>query len=281
VVTTLHGTDTTLLGNDPGYEPIIHHSLMKSDAITTVSDFLAAETRRVFRMERDMHVIHNFFEPGKPSRSRESVRQELGVADDEVLIIHSSNLRPVKRIDLLLATMARAKQLQPNLKLLVLAGGDFTPFAAEAERLGIRDSIIVRENVVEIEDYLQAADLSLYTSETESFCLSILEAMCFGAPAVASRVGGIPEVVEDGRTGILVEFGNVDGLAAAVARLAADKQLRAEMGAASRERARARFTAQAIVPKYERLYYDMVATAKTRHLENSELEYPDAEHACR
>lgn len=279
VVTTLHGTDTTLLGKDPGYEPIIHHSLLKSDAITTVSEFLAGETRRVFSLEREMHVIHNFYEPSERPRSREDVRTELGVKEGEALIVHSSNLRPLKRIDLLLETIARAKQTTPDLKLLVLAGGDFAPFVPELERLGIKDSVVVRENVVEIDDYLQAADIGLYTSETESFCLSILEAMFFGCPSVARRVGGIPEVVDDERTGLLIDSADVNALATAVSRLVSDADLRNRLGHAAKLRARELFTAQAIVPRYEQLYYEMVDTATG--LKSSGLGHPDAEHACK
>ena len=109
------------------------------------------------------------------------------------MILHSSNLRPLKRIDLLLETAAR---IRPNtsFKLVILAGGDFKPFAADVRRLGLEDRVIVRENVADIEAYLQAADLGLITSDTESFCLSILEAMCFACPSVATRTSGIPPV---------------------------------------------------------------------------------------
>ena len=120
--------------------------------------------------------------------------------------MHSSNLRPMKRIDLLLETVARIKP-RDSFKLVVLAGGKFEPFMDHARRLGIEDRIIVRENVLEIEEYLQAADLALYTSESESFCLSILEAMSFACPSVSTAVGGIPEVVRDGETGLLIPFG--------------------------------------------------------------------------
>ena len=189
VVTTLHGTDTTLLGSDPGYGPAIHHALTCSDAVTVVSEFLKQETQRVLGFNGPLEVIHNFFTPRLPRRSREEVRRELGIADNEVMILHSSNVRPVKRIDLLLETVARVHPREV-FKLVVLAGGDFAPYAGDVRRLGLADRVIVREKVNEIEDYLQAADLGLFTSETESFCLSILEAMFFGCPSVARRAGG-------------------------------------------------------------------------------------------
>ncbi|PZM84293.1 MAG: N-acetyl-alpha-D-glucosaminyl L-malate synthase BshA [Candidatus Melainabacteria bacterium] len=252
IVTTLHGTDTTLLGADPGYGPAIHHALIQSDAVTTVSGWLKAETKRVIGFDGAMDVIHNFYEPGKPSRPREVVRRDLGVGD-EVLILHSSNLRPLKRIDLLLESVAKIRD-RNSFKLLILAGGDFKQFSADVKRLGLEDRIVVRENVLEIEEYLQAADLALYTSESESFCLSILEAMFFGCPSVATDVGGIPEVIDDGETGILVPFGNADAIAKALEDLISDKVKRERFGENARKEAEKRFSADAIIHRYEELY---------------------------
>jgi len=200
-----------------------------------------------------VEVIHNFFAPRPPRRSREEVRRELGVADNEVMILHSSNLRPVKRIDLLLETLARVRP-RDAFKLVVLAGGSFAPYLKDVQRLGLKDCVLVRENVNEIEDYLQAADLGLFTSETESFCLSILEAMYFGCPSVARRAGGIPEVVEDNVSGLLVPSDDPDALARAIESLIQDPKRRTTMGEAAQRRARERFSAEVIVPRYEALY---------------------------
>jgi N-acetyl-alpha-D-glucosaminyl L-malate synthase BshA len=252
VVTTLHGTDTTLLGADPGYGPAIHHALTHSDAVTTVSNFLKQETQRVLGFDGPMEVIHNFFEPRPPRRSREEMRRELGLRD-EAMILHASNLRPVKRIDLLLETAARI-QPRDSFKLLVLAGGSFAPFTAEVRRLGLEDRVIVRENVMDIEDYLQAADLGLFTSESESFCLSLLEAMCFGCPSVAPQIGGIPEVMQDQISGRLLPFGRNDEMARAVENLIQNPDRRASLGRAAQTRAREHFSAAIIVPRYEALY---------------------------
>jgi L-malate glycosyltransferase len=252
VVTTLHGTDTTLLGCDPGYGPAIHHALACSDAVTTVSAYLQQETQRVLGFDGPIDVIHNFFEPRPPRRSREEVRRELGLRD-EVMLFHSSNLRPLKRIDLLLESVARIRP-RDSFKLVILAGESFAPFAADVRRLGLEDRVVVREKVNDIEDYLQAADVGLFTSETESFCLSILEAMSFACPSVARRVGGIPEVVENGVTGILVPSGDADALAVAVQALIQDPARRTAMGRAAQQCARERFSANAIVPRYEALY---------------------------
>ncbi len=252
VVTTLHGTDTTLLGRDAGYGPAIRHALMQSDAVTAVSGWLRDETQRLLAVDRPIDVIHNFFEPKAPRRSRAEVRRELGLRD-EAMIVHLSNLRPVKRIDLLLDAVARVRPREA-FKLVVLAGGDFSPFSQHVRRLGLADRVIVRQNVFEVEDYLQAADLGLFASESESFCLSILEAMCFESPSVSTAVGGIPEVVVPGESGLLVPVGDADGLARGVEALLRDPVKRLAMGKAARLRARTKFSADAIVPRYEELY---------------------------
>lgn len=253
VITTLHGTDTTLLGRDPGYGPAIRHALEHSDGITTVSDFMRRETLRLLDVKRPIEVIHNFFEPHPASRSRAEVRNALGIAEGEAMILHLSNLRPLKRIDLLLETVARI-QPRASFKFVILAGESFAPFIAEVERLGLADRVIVREKVSDIEDYLQAADLGLFTSETESFCLSILELMSVGCPSVAFAVGGIPEVVTSGVTGELGPFGDTAALARSIETLIADPARRANLGRAAQDRARTHFSAAAIVPRYEAFY---------------------------
>lgn len=254
VVTTLHGTDTTLLGRDPGYGPAIRHALDCSDAVTAVSAFLKGESERLIGFKGEVDVVHNFSAPRPPQRSLEEVRRELGVSPHDVLLFHSSNLRPLKRLDLILEAVALLKTSIP-VKLLVLAGGSFAPFIQHARRLGLENRLIVRENVIAIEDYLQAVDLGIFASETESFCLSILEAMCFGCPSIATRVGGIPELVKDGATGILCPAGGAHPLAAALFQLIEDSSLRLAMGMAARIRAKEFFAPEVIVPQYEAVYF--------------------------
>lgn len=253
VVVTLHGTDVMLLGSDAGYGPAIRHALESADAVTTVSRFLQGQVRTKLGYAGPVEVIPNFFAPQSPTRTRDTVRAELGLAPGEAMLLHTSNLRPVKRIDLLLQTVAQIRPRE-SFKLVVLAGGDFSGFMAEAARLGIADRVVVRENVLAIEDYLHAADLGLFTSEMESFCLSILEAMTFGCPSAAFAVGGIAEVVEDGRSGALVPFGDTAALARAVERLLADPARRDALGTAARERALALFSADQVVARYVDFY---------------------------
>jgi N-acetyl-alpha-D-glucosaminyl L-malate synthase BshA len=252
VVTTLHGTDTTLLGRDSGYGPAIAHALACSDAVTTVSDYLLRETREVMGVARPIEVIYNFFEPRAPKRPRAAVRRELGIGRG-VMLLHMSNLRQPKRIDLMLEAVARIRPAAA-FKLVVLAGASWAPYEKDVRRLGLQERIVVRERVTDIEDYLQAADIGLFTSEMESFCVSILEAMNFSCPSVSTDVGGIPEVTISGKTGLLVPFGDVDGLARSVEALIKNPAQRRALGAAAKVRARKLFSADVIVPRYEALY---------------------------
>jgi N-acetyl-alpha-D-glucosaminyl L-malate synthase BshA len=253
VVTTLHGTDTLILGRDPSYGPAIRYAVNCSDTVTTVSAFLQGETRRLLGVVRPIEVIHNFFIPRAPRRSRQQVRRDLGLDDGQVMVIHLSNLRPLKRVDLLLEVAARMRP-RDAFKLVILAGDDFAPFAGDVQRLGLNDRVVVRERVDDIEEYLQASDLGLFTSETESFCLAILEVMWFASPSIATNVGGIPEVIEDNVTGILTPFGDVDALVGAAEALIQDPARRAMFGQAAQQRARKYFSADVIIPRYEALY---------------------------
>ena len=255
LVTTLHGTDTNLLGRDPAYRPAIEHALNHSDAITTVSESLRAQTTETFRLNKSITVIPNFFVPLAPTRSREEVRRELGISD-EFLVVHMSNLRPVKRIDLLLRSFAAANN-RKQMRLLILAGEPFAPNESLARELEICDQLIVNERPVAIEDYLQAADAGLYTSEVESFGLSILETMFFAKPVVAFGIGGIREVVGD--AGCLLPFGDVDGMAKALDGLFKSRNHAHDLGIRARARALERFNADQIVPQYEALYRSVLA----------------------
>jgi len=251
VVTTLHGTDTTLLGPNPQYRAAIEHALIHSDAVTTVSESLRRQTEETFRLRDEIQVIPNFFTPNHSNRSREEVRRELGISDHEFLVAHMSNLRPTKRIDLLLRVIAAAVH-RDRIRVLILAGSPFAPFQPLVDELGLRDNVIVKEDAAVVEDFLPASDAGLYTSENESFGLSILETMFFAKPVVAFRIGGIPEVV--GEAGSLHEFGDIHAMAASLDALIDSPAAAKELGERGRERAQKLFTAARVVPQYEALY---------------------------
>lgn len=264
IITTLHGTDTTLFGKDPNYRLAIEHALARSDAITTVSHSLRQQTIEAFSLGgREVSVIHNFFEPKMPTRSVSQIRAELD-AEEKFLILHMSNLRTVKRIDLLLRVISEVKH-RDSIRLAILAGGSFDPYQSLAEELGIGDLIRVINVAGEVENYLQAADVGLYTSEAESFGLSILESMFYAVPVVAFEVGGVPEVVDNGKTGWLHPFGNVSAMAASVDRLVEDEKESRAMGRAGELRARSLFTAEKAVNEYENLYYRINCIDKIIH----------------
>jgi len=257
LITTLHGTDTTLMGQDPNYQPVIRHAIEESSEVTAVSVFLRDETRRIFGVGRDIRVIHNFFAPLAPSRTRRQVRETLGIGDD-FLVIHMSNLRAGKRIDHLLRVIAASRH-RDRLRLLILAGGDFTPFRPLAAELGIESRLTVLPSVSDIENYLNAADAGLYTSDHESFGLSILESMFHRHPVLATRAGGVPEVVVDGETGFLLPPADIAGFAERLDAIVEDPGRYRKMGERAGERARALFSAERIVGEYVALYRRVLA----------------------
>jgi N-acetyl-alpha-D-glucosaminyl L-malate synthase BshA len=251
VITTLHGTDTTLLGPNPQYRAAIEHALIHSHAVTTVSESLRRQTEDIFQLRDQIAVIPNFFTPNRPRRSREEVRKELGIKDGDFLVIHMSNLRPTKRIDLLLRVIAAAGR-RDRIRLLILAGAPFAPFQPLVDDLGLRANVIVKEDAAVVEDFLPASDAGLYTSENESFGLSVLETMFFEKPVIAFAIGGIPEVLGD--EAYLHEFGDVAAMAGSLDSLVDSPDAARNIGARLRERAGGLFTAGRVVPLYQAVY---------------------------
>jgi N-acetyl-alpha-D-glucosaminyl L-malate synthase BshA len=258
IVTTLHGTDISLISKDNSYKPIIKYSIEHSSGITAVSESLKKETIESLDINREIQVIYNFYIPKKPKLSRQQMRHSLGVKDTEKLIIHMSNLRPVKRIPDLLKIIAGSKN-KHKIKLLILAGGHFCPYAGLLEELNIKNNVIVKEQVYDIENYINASDIGLYPSEKESFGLSILETMSYGHPVLATSTGGVPEVVDHGKTGFLCGVGDTKEFTKCLDSLIDNEKLLLETGKRAKELSHKKFCPEKIIEQYLDYYYKVMA----------------------
>ena len=252
-ITTLHGTDITLLGRDPSFEPVISFAINQSDAVTAVSQSLKEDTRHLFGVNREIEVIPNFFCPSHFAIPvKEDLRAALAPAK-EPIITHISNFRPLKRVQDVVQAFARVRANQPA-KLLFIGDGP-ERHAAEvlAEQLGVHRDTLFLGKVKNPIEALLISDLFMLPSESESFGLSALEAMAAGVPVVASTAGGISEVVEDGVAGILCPIGDVDALAAAALHLLSDPE-RLERFSLQALQSANRFHIERVLPEYERVY---------------------------
>jgi len=258
VITTLHGTDITLLGADRSYSEIVAFSIDQSDAVTAVSDSLKADTRRELGVAREIRVIPNFIDCAKHFRHQlPDLRAHLAPAG-EPLLIHVSNFRPVKRVAAVVEVFARVRrQLRARL-LMVGDGPDLTAAADLARSLGVADDVLFLGEQDPVVLLLSVSDVFLLPSAQESFGLAALEAMACEVPVVASRVGGLPEVITDGVNGFLHAPDDVDGMAASASRLLTDAPLRARVAAAARQTAHERYCDDKIVPIYEQFYEEVL-----------------------
>lgn len=261
VITTLHGTDVTLVGAEPAFFHTTRHAIERSHHVTAVSHFLAEQTREVFKTDREIAVIHNFVdsERFRPVHNPE-LRAEFA-AEDEALLIHVSNFRPVKRIGDVIDTFAGVASELPARLLMVGDGPERAPALERAQRLGIAERVTFLGSFPDIETVLGLSDLFLLPSSKESFGLSALEAMSCEVPVVGARAGGIPEVVEHGVTGLLAEVGDTDGLTQAALDILKDRRVRLAMGKAAREQAIRRFHPENIVPQYLAAYAETLRRA--------------------
>ena len=250
IVTTLHGTDTTLLGQDPAYRLAIEYALNRSDAVTAVSESLRDQTREILKVSREIDVIYNFFVRRPAARSRDEIRAQLGLGN-EFVILHMSNMRPGKRIDLLLKAVAEMKT-RDRIRLLILAGGPTEMYEGMIDQLGLRKTVLIRQNETAVEEFIQAADAGLYSSDYESFGLSIMETLSFGKPIVAFQVGGIPEVT--GKSYPLCPFPDTSALAGAMDELVKSPERARELGEQGRRHVVDTFSPDKIIDRYEEVY---------------------------
>lgn len=257
LVTTLHGTDITIVGQDPSYHAITKFSIEKSDKITAVSQHLREETFNAFGCTGcSVQVIHNFVDPDVYDRAKYPNVLRMEGLNGRRVLMHVSNFRPVKRVTDVVRVFARVAREVPSVLVMVGDGPDRVQAEEEAKRLGVDDGVFFLGKIEAVAPLLAAADLFLLPSSNESFGLSALEALASGVPVVASRVGGIPEVVQDGVTGVLCGVGDVDGMARAATALLSDRSRWDTMSAAAAADARARFALKDILAQYEQIYAD-------------------------
>ncbi len=260
IVTTLHGTDITLVGMHPSFHAITEFSIKRSQGITAVSDFLKEETVRDFHVpENRVEVIPNFVDTNIWKPGKEPCHRAALAPGGEKIVMHVSNFRSLKRVDHVVEVFARIRKATPARLVMIGDGPERPRAAALAAELGVKEHVLFLGKHASVDELLACADLFLLPSETESFGLAALEAQACGAPVVASRVGGLPEVVEHGVSGWLIEQGNIDEMARAGTELLCDDALHARFSEAGRRLAVERFSARTVVPRYEAYYEAVVA----------------------
>src|SRR5208282_5402813 len=257
-VTTLHGTDITLVGLDRSYLPITRFAIEESDGVTSISQYLKDKTLEEFHIKNPIEVVPNFVncDVYKPLEDRAAARQRYAGPDEKILI-HLSNFRPVKRVTDVVKIFAKVVERVPAKLLLVGDGPDRSSAEWLAHSLGIQDRVVFLGKQESVNELLPVADLMLMPSELESFGLAALEAMACRVPTIGTRVGGVPELIDDGVTGRLFSVGDTDSMAEAAVELLRDQAKLETMGAAGRQSAQQRFCATRIIPLYE-AYYEQV-----------------------
>ena len=260
-VTTLHGTDITLVGLDRSYLPITRFSIQESDGVTSISDYLKAKTIEDFGVTRGIEVIPNFvncdvYTPIVDEGSRAAARARFA-EPGEAILVHFSNFRPVKRVVDVVKVFSLVVKEVPAQLVLVGDGPDRSAAEWLAHDLQIHDKVHFLGKQERVNELLPLADLMIMPSQLESFGLAALEAMACKVPAIATRVGGVPELIEDGVTGLLYPVGKVEEMATGAIGLLRDRNRLEAMRDAARKDAQKRFCATLVVPKYVK-YYESV-----------------------
>lgn len=268
VITTLHGTDITLVGADRSYLPITRYGLQQSDGVTAVSKFLKQATIETFDFD-DVEVIPNFICPTHYQRLKDSpLRKELA-PNGEKILIHVSNFRAVKRPADCVEIFAKVLQKGGDARLVMVGDGpEYSAVHHRARTLGVLDKTEFVGKQAKIADYLGVADVSLLPSELESFGLAALEAQACEVPVVASRVGGVPEVINDGETGFMSDVGDTEKMSDDVLKLLRNEEMRRSFGKRGRELAIARYSSEIIIPQYI-AFYEKVLNASMRKRETA------------
>src|SRR5438270_10747142 len=254
-VTTLHGTDITLVGQDRSYLPITRYSIEQSDGVTAISQYLRERTVREFEVKNHIEVIYNFVNCDVYCREKNSSERRSEYAPNgERILLHISNFRPVKRFTDVIEIFDRVRKQVPSKLLLMGDGPDRSPAEWLTVQKGIHDDVIFLGKREQVYETLAISDVLLMPSELESFGLAALEAMASEVVPITTNVGGVPEVVEHGKSGFLAEVGDVETMARYAIDILKDESRLRAMGKQCREAARARFCTTKIIPQYEAFY---------------------------
>jgi N-acetyl-alpha-D-glucosaminyl L-malate synthase BshA len=263
VLTTLHGTDITIVGQDPSFHAITKFSIEQSDGLTAVSRFLQRETVRAFGCTGcQIEVIPNFIDPEVYDRTKYKPALRDQITPSDRVLMHISNFRPVKRVRDVVRIFARVRAEIPSVLVMVGDGPDRVHAEAEARELGVDDRVFFLGKIEAVAPLLSAADLFLLPTQSESFGLSALEALASGVPVIGTNAGGLPEVVRDGETGALCAVGDVDGMAAAAIDILRDRHRWQAMSTLASRDARERFALDDVVEQYE-AFYDLALTIRS------------------
>ncbi|HVT45817.1 MAG TPA: N-acetyl-alpha-D-glucosaminyl L-malate synthase BshA [Thermoanaerobaculia bacterium] len=261
VITTLHGTDITLVGRDQSYLPITKFGIESSDGVTAVSEWLRRETHEHFFTDKRIDVIPNFVDPSRFRRNGMEICHMLGCDTNERILCHVSNFRPVKRVLDVLEIFARVNRVIPSKLIMVGDGPERSKAEAFCREHQLRDSVFFVGNVPNLEEILGASHLFLLPSETESFGMAALEALASEVPVIATNVGGLPEVITDGEVGYLLPVGDIEAMASRAIEILSDDPLRLQMGRRGRELALGPFNVSTVVPRYLDLYERVIESA--------------------
>ncbi|WP_439153353.1 N-acetyl-alpha-D-glucosaminyl L-malate synthase BshA [Winogradskyella sp.] len=253
IVTTLHGTDITLVGSHPFYKPAVTFSINKSDAVTSVSESLRKDTKRLFNIERDIHVVPNFIDLDKHLNNFTDCQRAMMAEDDERIITHISNFREVKQIPDVIKIFYNVQKELPAKLMMVGEGPEKEHAENLVEELGISDKVIFFGNSNEIDRILCFSDLFLLPSQTESFGLAALEAMASSIPVISTNTGGLPEVNVDGYSGYLSDVNAVNDMTKNALKILKDPETLAKFKANAKAQS-LKFDIHEIVPQYEKIY---------------------------
>ncbi len=261
VVTTLHGTDITILGYDASLQDMIKFAIEKSDAVTAVSHALVQETYELIQPDKEIQTIYNFIDypaPEPDADNMDHLKEELGIGKNEKVVIHVSNFRKVKRVPDIIDTFAAVADKIPSKLLLVGDGPEMTFVSKKINKMGLQNKIILLGKQENLQELYAISDVCVLMSEKESFGLVLLEAMIYGVPCLGTNIGGIPEVIEDGMNGYTIELGDIKAASMRLLELLENDSLRKQMGKQAVHMIKDHFQTEHIVNQYEDLYYSLL-----------------------